>query len=91
MKKLENQIIKVLRSFATTVKMGSDGDYEQRQAILDDEFVDLTIELVKKLTIPKIMIGILTEKYIPEESKKFVDKVEELQSQIEELTYNSNQ
>tara|TARA_R110000796_G_C14257905_1_gene399510 strand:- start:123 stop:443 length:321 start_codon:yes stop_codon:yes gene_type:complete len=54
MKKLENEVIKVLRSFATTVKVGSSGDYEQYQAITDDEFVDLTIELVEKLTIPVV-------------------------------------
>jgi hypothetical protein len=54
MKNEEIKVIKVLRSFARTVKMGSSGDYEQCEGILDDDFADLTIALVEKLTTPVI-------------------------------------
>ena len=55
MNKKENKIIKILRSYAITVKIGSGGDYEQYEAIVDDEFVDLTKELVEKLIIPDVV------------------------------------
>ena len=55
MSKIENKIIEILRSYAGTVKSGSDGDYEQYEAIMEDEFVDLTRELVKKLIIPDVV------------------------------------
>ncbi len=36
--------------------------------------------------LPRMMVEILTKKYIPEESEKFVEDVERLKSEIDDLT-----
>lgn len=45
------EILKVLYNYIETVKMGSDGDYETYNAILEENFINLADELVKKLSL----------------------------------------